>query len=65
MTGDESAVAAAGMTTGATNGKVCDPMAAAARVRRIGGKPRCCCVAAKGWDVIRKLRTSTMMARKS
>ena len=42
MTGAESIAAAAGMTTGAVGGGACDPEAATAGVRGIGGKPRCC-----------------------
>ena len=30
------------MATGVTGGGACDPMAAAAGVRGIGGKPKCC-----------------------
>ena len=30
------------MTTGAVGGEACDPVAVAAGVGRIGGKPRCC-----------------------
>ena len=30
------------MTTGAVGGRAYDPMVAAAGVRGIGGKPRCC-----------------------
>ena len=41
-TGAESAVAAGGMTTGAVGGEAWDPVAVAAGVRWIGGKPRCC-----------------------
>ena len=41
-TGAESATAATGMTTRVVCGEACDPVAAAAGVRGIGGKPRCC-----------------------
>ena len=41
-TGVESAVAIAGMTTRAAGGEAWDPVAVAAGVRGIGGKPRCC-----------------------
>ena len=30
------------MTTEGAGGGACDPVASAARVRRIGGKPMCC-----------------------
>ena len=38
----ESDAAAAGMTTGAVGSEAWDPVAAAAGVRGIGGKPKCC-----------------------
>ena len=41
-TGSESTVAAARMTTGAVGGKAGDPVVVVARVRGIGGKPKCC-----------------------
>ena len=41
-TGAEVVVAVAGMTTGAAGSEAWDLVAAAAGVRRIGGKPKCC-----------------------
>ena len=38
----ETADAGAGIATGAAGGRGCDPVTAAAGVRGIGGKPRCC-----------------------
>ena len=41
-TGAKSAATAAGMTTGVASGEAWDPVVAAAGVRGIGSKPRCC-----------------------